>query len=157
MTSKRDDKHLKVNLNSSFLGLLSNSAIGIIIAIFFVIGIFSWVFLLSSEGDKTSIYVVLAIVSILLLAGNIYGICRIGYDGFVRGMWISWVAGIVMTVIGFFIGNVHILAMNAAEDSFSHALLEMLVFIPISMVLTIVPVVIISVITWLIINIFGQS
>lgn len=157
MASKRNNRHLDVNLNSHFLGLISGSVIGIVIAIFFVIGVFSWVFLLSSKGDKTSMYVVLGIVSLILLAGNIYGICRIGYDGFARGLWLTWVAGIVMTVIGFFIGNVHILSVNGEENFIAHGLLELLIFIPVSMVLIIVPVVIISVIAWLIINIFGQN
>lgn len=157
MASKKNHRHLNVNLNSRFFGLISDSVIGIVIAILFVIGVFSWVVLLSSDGDKTSMYIVLGIVSLILLAGNIYGICRIGYDGFSRSMWVTWVAGIVMTVFGFFIGNVQILAVNGNENRLAHGLLEMLVFIPVSMVLTIVPVVIISVIAWLIINIFGQN
>lgn len=130
---------------------------GILLALFFTAGILVWIYLFSMDNETArKILVVEAVVNVILLAVNLFCILRVGYDGFLRNLGMTWLLNIVLTIIGFYIGHIHLLAAAADGQSvLLHGFLEFLVFVLLTALMAVVPTLIISLLMWLLMAIFG--
>ena len=158
MGRRRDDEH-RIFVRGPFSGMLSGMMLGIILGILFLIGVVAWVLLLTlvSGPSQTKILIIQLIVSIILRAANICAICFVGYDGFGRTMWLTWVAGIVFSIIGFYIAGIPMMPLAQGKTWLLKFFLELIFYIPVAAVLTVIPALIINVLMWLIMNIFGKQ
>lgn len=131
---------------------------GILMTLFFTGGILVWIYLFSMDNDMArKILVVEAIVNVILLLVNLYCILRVGYDGFLRNLGMTWLLNVVLTIVGFYMGHVHLLAAAADGQSILlHGFLEFIVFVLLTALMAVVPTLIISLLMWLIMAIFGR-
>lgn len=158
MGRKRSDDEHRFFVRGPFSGMFSGLLLGIIIGILFLVGVVAWVLLLTlvSGSSQTKILVIQLIVSIILLAANICMICFVGYDGFGKTMWVTWVAGIVLSIIGFYIAGIPMMPLAQGRSGLLKFFLELVFYIPVSAALTVIPTLIINILMWLIMNIFGN-
>ena len=159
MGRRKSDNEQRLFVRGPFSGMLSGMLLGVIMGILFLIGVVAWILLLTlvSGPSQTKILVIQLIVSIILLAANICGICFVGYDGFGRTMWLTWVCGIVLSIIGFYIAGIPMMPLAQGKGLLLKFFLELIFYIPVSAALTVIPALIINVVVWLIMNIFGKS
>lgn len=159
MSRRRSKYDKKYYVGGPLTDLFSNVALGVIMTSVFGIGIVSWILLLALTGSdtRTAMLIVLSVISAILLVGQMLCICFIGYDGFARTLWVAWVAGIVMAIIGFYIGGVHMMPLAEGQSTLLRMILELIFYIPAAAFLMIVPVVMINIVIWLIMSIFGKS
>ncbi|HIS46828.1 MAG TPA: hypothetical protein IAB46_04545 [Candidatus Scybalocola faecigallinarum] len=153
---KQDQKRnpLDVNLNLSSLDspfrTISNisAAAGVLATLFCIGGVVIWFYVLGRSGEIShKILVVEIVVSLILLALNIFGICRIGYDGFLKSAAATGVIHVVLTTIGFYLAGLEL--MDGA--------MRFAIYLGIAALMAVLPTMVISVIMWGIMALFGDE
>lgn len=129
---------------------------GIAAFLAFLGGILVWFFLFSMDGwVSRKIFQVELIVNVILLAANVFAICRIGYDGFVRNTSVTLVFNLVFAMIGFYLAHVHILPVPAGGMEWIFKAAEFFLFFVLAVLMSMVPTLVICLVMWLIMAIFG--
>ena len=79
-------------------GSVSGIAAGVLLTLLFVGGILVWIYLFSLDGSvsRKILFTELA-VNAVLLGINVFLICRVGYDGFLKNLLCTWGANLVST------------------------------------------------------------
>lgn len=155
---KNHDPHeINIRFNMPLFDQRPGLIAGILLALFFTAGILVWIYLFSMDNATArKILVVEAVVNVILLAVNLFCILRVGYDGFLKNLGMTWLLNIVLTIIGFYICHIHLLAAAAdGQSALLHGFLEFLVFVLLTALMAVVPTLIISLLMWLIMAIFG--
>ncbi len=130
---------------------------GVLLTLLFVGGILVWIYLFSLDGSvsRKILFTELA-VNAVLLGINIFLICRVGYDGFFKNLLCTWGANLVLTVAGFYIAQIHLLA--APEDGeVLHGVLEFIIFVLLSALMAVIPALVICGVMWVIMAVFGND
>lgn len=156
---RRQSSHdFNIRLNMPLFDQRPGLIAGIVLTLFFTGGILVWIYLFSMDNDTArKILIVEAVVNVILMLVNIYCILRVGYDGFLRNLGMTWLLNVVLTIIGFYIGHIHLLAAAANDQSvLLHGFLEFLVFALLTALMAVVPTLIICLLMWLIMAIFGK-
>lgn len=156
---RRQSSHdFNIRLNMPLFDQRPGLIAGIVLTLFFTGGILVWIYLFSMDNDTArKILIVEAVVNVILMLVNIYCILRVGYDGFLRNLGMTWLLNVVLTIIGFYIGHIHLLAAAANDQSvLLHGFLEFLVFVLLTALMAVVPTLIICLLMWLIMAIFGK-
>ena len=87
MKKKKQNIHFDFHMDMAEPEVGRGIALGILGTLFILGTILAWVYLFSlNRSDSGRVLLVEGIVLFLLLAGNIFTICRIGYDGFFKNM-----------------------------------------------------------------------
>ncbi len=129
---------------------------GIAAFLMFLGGILVWFFLFSLDGwVSRKIFQVELVVNVILLAANVFAICRIGYDGFVRNTSVTLVFNLLLAVIGFYLAGVHILPVPAGGMEWAFKAAEFFVFFVLAILMSMVPTLVICLVMWLIMAVFG--
>lgn len=146
----------KINLQIPGLDQKMGFALGIFAALFFLGGIFVWVFIFAATGTETVLNLEI-VINIIVFLINLFAICRIGYDGFLKNLKVTYGGEIYLTVIGFYLGDIHFLKIPAGGTDLLYRFLEFLAFIIFSVFAAILPSVIICLIMWLVMSVFGKN
>lgn len=129
---------------------------GIAAFLIFLGGILVWFFLFSLDGwVSRKIFQVELVVNGILLVANVFAICRIGYDGFVRNTSVTMVFNLIFAMIGFYLARVHILPVPAAGMEWMFKAAEFFLFFVLATLMSMVPTLVICLVMWLIMAVFG--
>ncbi len=148
----RNSFDVNLNLRSSdgpFRTVSNVSAIaGVFAALFCVGGVVIWFYVLGLDNEIShKIMAVEGVVSLILLALNIFGICRIGYDGFLRNVAATGVIHLVLATAGFYLAGLEL--MDGA--------MEFAIFLGIAALMSVLPTLVISAVMWGIMALFGDE
>ncbi|HIZ45030.1 MAG TPA: hypothetical protein H9672_10015 [Firmicutes bacterium] len=148
----RNSFDVNLNLRSSDgpFRTVSNISVvaGAFAALFCVGGVVIWFYVLGLNNEIShKIMTVEGIVSLILLALNIFGICRIGYDGFLRNVSATGVIHLVLSTVGFYLVGLEI--MDGA--------MEFAIFLGIAALMAVLPAMLISVVMWGVMALFGDE
>ncbi len=134
-------------------------AVRVILIILFVAGIFLWLYVFAL-GDQTcrQILFIEIIVSIIILAGCLYGICRLGYeDNLWLNIKLNYLISFILSMIGFYISRIPIISRpDSARAEVLFYVIQFIVYALISASMAMIPVLVICVLIWIIMKIFGR-
>ena len=135
----------------SQLGMVGMGAV-ILTAALFVIGIFAWMYLFSvGESVSAKALTVEAIVYGLIFVLSMIGIFVTGYEDDTM----KYIGGILLTVIGFYITKLPVLASpEKAQGEYIYYGLQLIIYVILAAALAMVPVLIIAGIRHIILDIF---
>lgn len=140
----------------SQLGMMGVGSV-IFIAILFVAGIFAWMYLFSASSEvSTRALIVEGIVYGLIFVLSMIGIFVTGYeDDTMKYIGHCYRGGILLTVIGFYITKLPVLAEpGKLQGQYIYYGLQLIVYVLLAAVLAMVPVLIIAGIRHIILDIF---
>lgn len=140
----------------SQLGMMGVGSV-IFIAILFVAGIFAWMYLFSVSSEvSTRALIVEGIVYGLIFVLSMIGIFVTGYeDDTMKYIGHCYRGGILLTVIGFYITKLPVLAEpGKLQGQYIYYGLQLIVYVLLAAVLAMVPVLIIAGIRHIILDIF---
>ena len=140
----------------SQLGMMGVGSV-IFIAILFVAGIFAWMYLFSASSEvSTRALIVEEIVYGLIFVLSMIGIFVTGYeDDTMKYIGHCYRGGILLTVIGFYITKLPVLAEpGKLQGQYIYYGLQLIVYVLLAAVLAMVPVLIIAGIRHIILDIF---
>lgn len=140
----------------SQLGMMGVGSV-IFIAILFVAGIFAWMYLFSASSEvSTRALIVEGIVYGLIFVLSMIGIFVTGYeDDTMKYIGHCYKGGILLTVIGFYITKLPVLAEpGKLQGQYIYYGLQLIVYVLLAAVLAMVPVLIIAGIRHIILDIF---
>lgn len=140
----------------SQLGMVGMGAV-ILTAALFVIGIFAWMYLFSvGESVSAKALTVEAIVYGLIFVLSMIGIFVTGYeDDTMKYIGHCYRGGILLTVIGFYITKLPVLASpEKAQGEYIYYGLQLMIYVILAAALAMVPVLIIAGIRHIILDIF---
>ncbi len=150
----RNRNSFDVNLNlrsgdGPFQTVSSLSAVaGVFGALFCVGGVVIWFYVLGMDSAFShKIMAVEAVVSLILLGLNIFGICRIGYDGFLRNVAATGSIHLVLATAGFYLTGLEL----------TEGAMEFAIFVGIAALLAVLPTLVIAVVVWGIMALFGDE
>ena len=149
-------KDFNINLGISSLFPHFGFITGVVCTLVLTGSIFSWIYLLAMGDGKTSVLIMEAIVNLIILAGNVFLICRIGYNDFGEEFKITYGVEVFFTLIGLYFCNLHLLVPPVKDVALLYGFLEFLVYVAISFLLSVLPSLIISIIIWIVMAIFGK-
>ena len=128
--------------------------VGILIAIFFIGSIITWVFAVQKNSPDTSAAVrIVLVVSVLSLILNLFLIFRVGYNGFGLNFFVNYVLAIIFTIAGMYLFDVHVPTANTESG---RELWRFLFYLLASGMLNGLPTFVISGIMWLLMAMFGD-
>ncbi len=148
----RNSFDVNLNLRSAegpFRTISNLSAVaGVFAALFCVGGVVIWFYVLGMDNEMShKIMAVEAVVSLILLGLNIFGICRIGYDGFLRNAAATGAIHVVLSTAGFYLSGLEL--MDGA--------MEFAIFLGIAALMAVLPTMVIAVAMWGIMALFGDE
>lgn len=156
MKKKKQNIHFDFHMDMAEPEVGRGIALGILGTLFILGTILAWVYLFSlNRSDSGRVLLVEGIVLFLLLAGNIFTICRIGYDGFFKNMAVTWAVGSVLSAVGFYMADIHVLAVPEG-GKLLWGVMDFLLILGGALFLSCVPALIICVVMWGIMYIFGK-
>lgn len=154
MSRGRMDHNFNIRLHLPFLGPRWGMAGGIIATLYLCGSILSWLYLFSLDSASGIKILRMEIaVCILLICVNLFGVLKIGYNGYWSSVLVSWIFGIVVNVIGFYIIQVPLLVVSNGDVL--QLFLQFCIYILFSALLCAVPTLLICLIMWAIEMIFG--
>lgn len=127
--------------------------------VLFFIGLFAWGYLLTArDAQIRRIRIVEAVVIVLTLIGSIARILYFRYEeNILRHIQLTVVAAGAMAVIGYYMAGIHILAEAAAPGAeVFYFMLEFFVFLGVAVILNFIPSLIMAVMMWVFVRIFGK-
>lgn len=117
-----------------------------------------WFWMHVLGGNQSVRYLAVeAAVSVLLLAGNIYMILKIGYRGFVSDFLVSWGLHILCSVLGFYMAGITAFWQKAVPKTAQMHFIRFLSHFTAAAMLAVLPVFLISFLMWLIMEVFGED
>lgn len=140
----------------SQLGMMGIGTV-IFIAVLFVAGIFAWMYLFSAgSGLSTKALMVEAVVYGLIFALSMIGIFVTGYeDDTMKYIGHCYRGGILLTIVGFYITGLPVLAApDKLQGQYIYYGLQLLIYVFLAAVLAMVPVLIITGIRHIILDVF---
>lgn len=149
------NSHWDIDFHIPGLNQEMGFAVGIFTALFFLGGIFVW-FCLFAMAEAGPVLILELVVNVVVFLVNLYAICRIGYDGFEKNLKVTYTGEIFLTIIGFYIGGIHFLKIPAGGTDPVYRFLEFLVFVIFAVFAAVLPSVIIALIMWLVMSVFGK-
>ena len=154
MSKGRDEHTFNIRFDIPFFDQRWGMARGIILTLYLCGSVLSWLYLFSLNSENgAKILGMEIVVCILLFCVNLFGILKVGYNGYWSSTLSSWIFGIVINVMGFYIINVPLLL--TAGEGVLHVFLQFCIYILFSALLCAVPALLICAVMWAIEIIFG--
>lgn len=154
MSRERTEHNLNIRLHLPLLTWRGMMAVGIIATLYLFGSILSWLYLFSLDSASgTKILRMEIAICILLICVNLFGILKIGYNGYWSSVLASWIFAIVVNVIGFYIIKVPLLFTSNGDVL--QLFLQFCIYLLFSALLCAVPALLICLIMWAIEIIFG--
>lgn len=130
---------------------------GVAAVLLFLGGVLVWFVLFSLKGELSrQILTIEIVVNVILLAVNIYAICRIGYDGFVKNGLVTWSLNVILAMAGFYLTGLKMLKISAAGMEWLTDFMEFMVFLLLASLMSLVPTLLICLVMWLVMAVFGE-
>ena len=140
----------------SQLGMMGIGTV-VLIAVLFVAGIFAWMYLFSAgNGLSTKALRVEAVVYGLIFVLSMIGIFVTGYeDDTMKYIGHCYRGGVLLTVVGFYVTGLPVLAApDKLQGQYIYYGLQLIIYVLLAAVLAMVPVLIITGIRHIILDVF---
>lgn len=128
--------------------------LGIAFSLMLILGVLFWYLLFELRTPEAGRILAVAIcVDVITLAVNIYMICRVGYESFLHDFGISYSLNLILSIIGLYIARVELIANP--DGSQMIAVWRFFLFVFISALMNLLPTILICLLMWIIMSIFG--
>ena len=127
---------------------------GILIAVFFLGSVFSWVYAVQKDSPDTNRVIQFVFVAaVFSLVLNLFLIFRVGYNGFGINFFVNYIIALVLTIAGMYIFNIHYPTANPNDG---RELWRFLFYLLSSLLINGLPTFVISGIMWILMAMFGD-
>lgn len=127
---------------------------GILLTVLTVLGIVFWILLFHRDDVQSGrILTVEICVNVITLALNIFMICRVGYNGFLRNYGATFLLNLFLAVAGLYIAGIRLYSGDGVREL--EAFWRLVVFLFMSALMALMPTLMICGLMWTIMSIFG--
>lgn len=138
---------------------LYNAFFLVVGVILFFAGLFGWGYVIAEGGASCrKLLIVEIIVQLLVLVGSVFRIGMFDYEEKILfHIRATLAVDTLVSVIGFYIAGIHIMAVSGAQQAESfYIIIDFFVQLLIAVVLGFLPSIIIAVLMWVLVRIFGK-